>query len=65
MDRFRQFLWLVQYGSWSCGWASRKKWPEKSWLGVGMDYYDGPLFHFHLGPAYIVADHFPTPKGPK
>ena len=52
-----RFWWLVRHGFWEWGWATRKKWPEKSWLHLGMDYYDGPLFSLHLGPFFITATH--------
>jgi len=50
--------WLLRWARWSWGWNTRHTWPEKTYLYVGFDYYDGLLWALHIGPLWVCADEF-------
>lgn len=52
--RALRLYWRVFRASeWSCGWESRRTWPEKPLLGIYLDFCDGHYLSLHLGPVWV------------
>jgi hypothetical protein len=55
----RLFVYLLRYGYWDCGFATRRAWPNKPMLDFAWWWYDGPILSIHIGTFYLCGSMIP------